>query len=89
MIVAARRLVHAGDRANQRGLAGAVGADDGDDRALLDLQRNAVERLRVAVEQVEVFDLAASGDGLLAEIGVDHGRVAHDFAGAPCAMDAP
>ena len=31
---AARRPVHAGDGADQRGLAGAVGADDGDDRAL-------------------------------------------------------
>ena len=55
--VAARRFVHAGDGADERGLAGAVGADDGDDGALLDLERNAVERLGVAVEDVEVFDL--------------------------------
>ena len=37
---AARRSQHAGDGADQRGLAGAVGADDGDDRALLDLKRS-------------------------------------------------
>ena len=52
----ARGLVHPGNGADQRGFAGAVGADDGDDRALLDLERDAVERLRVAVEHIEVFD---------------------------------
>ena len=57
---AARRPQHAGDGADQRGLAGAVGADDGDDRALLDVERHAVERLRVAVEHIEVFDARAS-----------------------------
>ena len=50
------RFVHAGDGADERGLAGAVGADNGDDGALLDVERNAVERLGVAVEHVEVFD---------------------------------
>ena len=54
---AARRPVHAGDGADERGLAGAVGADDGDDRALVDLERDVVERLRVAVEHVEVLDV--------------------------------
>ena len=53
---AARRAVHAGDGADQRGLAGAVRADDGDDRALGDLERHVVERLRVAVEHIEVLD---------------------------------
>ena len=48
--------LHAGERADQRGLAGAVGADDGDDRALFHLERYAVERLQVAVEDVEIFD---------------------------------
>ena len=48
--------MHAGDGADERGLAGAVGADDGDDRALGDLERDAVERLRVAVEDIEVLD---------------------------------
>ena len=55
-MLSAHALLHSGDRADQRGLAGAVGADDGDDRALLDVERNAVERLDVAVEHIEVFD---------------------------------
>ncbi len=63
---AARRAVHPGDGADQRGLAGAVRADDGDDLALGDLERDAVERLRVAVEEIEIADgehheAAASG----------------------------
>ena len=44
-------------RPDQRGLARAVGADDGDDRALFDVERHAVERLDVAIKHVEVFDL--------------------------------
>jgi hypothetical protein len=49
-------LLHPGQRPDQRRLAGAVGADDGDDGALLDVERNAVERLDVAVENIEVLD---------------------------------
>src|SRR4051794_32838150 len=45
-----------GDGADQRRLARAVRSDNSDDRAFLDLQRYAVERLRVAVKHVEVFD---------------------------------
>ena len=56
--------MHPGDGADQRGLARAVGADDGDDLALGDLERDAVERLRVAVEEVEIAD------------GQHHGRAA-------------
>jgi hypothetical protein len=52
----ARRAVHARDGADQRGLAGAVRADDRDDRPLLHLERYAVERLGVAVEHVDVLD---------------------------------
>jgi hypothetical protein len=48
--------VHAGDGANERGLARAVGADDGDDRTFLDLQRYAVERAGIAVEHLDVLD---------------------------------
>jgi hypothetical protein len=53
---AARRALHASDCADQRGLAGAVGPDDRDDLALGDVERDAVERLRVAVEEVEIGD---------------------------------
>jgi hypothetical protein len=52
----ARRPVHAGDGADERGLAGAIGADNGDDGALGDVERDTVERLRVAVEDVEILD---------------------------------
>ena len=52
----AGRAVDAGDGADERGLAGPVGTDDGDDGAFLDLQRDAVERLGVAVKQIERFD---------------------------------
>jgi hypothetical protein len=52
----ARRAMHAGDRADQRRLAGTVRPHNGDDRAFVDGERDAVERLGVAVEHVEVFD---------------------------------
>ena len=51
-----RRTVHAGDGANERGLAGSVRPDDGNDRPLADLERHVVERLRVAVKDIEVVD---------------------------------
>ena len=41
----------AGDRAQEGGLAGAVGADDGDGLALLDADVDAEQRLEVAVER--------------------------------------
>ena len=58
----ARRL-DAGDGADQARLAGAVGADDGDQLALLGAERDAVERLRVAVEEVEAFHFEDHGRG--------------------------
>src|SRR5205823_10232156 len=42
-----------GDRAQRRGLAGAVGADQGDDLALVDLERDAFQRLDRGVEGVD------------------------------------
>ena len=62
------------------GLAGAVCADDRDQFAFRDGQRNAVKRLRVAVEEIEIFDLRGS-QRLLAEIGLEHGRIVRDFVG--------
>ena len=53
---AARRLVHSGDGADERALARAVRSDNRDDRSLLDLERDVIERLRVAVKHVEIFD---------------------------------
>jgi hypothetical protein len=50
------RALDAGDRADERGLARPVRADDGDDLARGHLERDALERLRVAVVEVEVLD---------------------------------
>jgi len=50
------RAIHAGDGADERSLAGAVGAHDGDDRALRHVERHAVKRLGVAVIEVKVLD---------------------------------
>ena len=52
----ARLRQHSGKRADQSRFAGAVGADDGDDGALLNFQRYRIERLDIAVEHIEVFD---------------------------------
>jgi hypothetical protein len=46
-----------GDRAQRGGLAGAVRADQRDDLALVDLERDALQRLDVAVVGVELVDL--------------------------------
>ena len=46
----------AGDRSKQRGLAGAVGADDGDRLAFVGLERHVEERLEVSVEGVRSPD---------------------------------
>jgi len=48
-------LLYSRNAADERGLAGAVGADDGDDLALGHAERDAIERLRVAVVQIEIF----------------------------------
>jgi hypothetical protein len=52
----ARRAMHPGNSANERGLACAVRPDNGNDRSFVDLERHVVERLSVAVEHVEVLD---------------------------------
>src|SRR6185295_15984968 len=49
-------LLDAGDGADERGLAGAVGADDGDDLALRHLERNVGEGLSIAVVQIQIPD---------------------------------
>src|SRR6185437_1322764 len=55
--LAAPRMQEAADRAQRRRLAGAVGADQGDDLLLLDGERDAFQRLDVVVEDVDVVDL--------------------------------
>src|SRR6185437_5728532 len=46
--------LHAEDAADERALARAIGADDGDDLARLDVERDIVERLGIAIEEIEV-----------------------------------
>ena len=48
---------HAHDGVQQRGLAGAVGADDGDDLVVGDLERHRAHRLDLAVGDMDVTDL--------------------------------
>ena len=54
------------DRVQGRALAGAVGADEGDDLAVPDLQGDALEGLDVAVEDVDVLHVQqhVAGGGL-------------------------
>ena len=54
---AARRRLDAVDGADQRALACAIGADDRHDFAGRDLERDAGQRLRIAVIEVEAGDL--------------------------------
>src|SRR6516162_5866247 len=53
---ALRRAINAGDRANKRCFAGSIGADDGNDGALFDVERYAVERLHIVIKHIESFD---------------------------------
>ena len=57
MNAAAARLHQPSDGAQQRALAGAIGADHGDDLAAFHRQRDAEQRLEVAVEDVDGIDL--------------------------------
>ena len=71
----------AGDGAQRRRLAGAVGAEDGDDLALVDVERDPVQCLHRAVARLDLLELEQGGHWAAsvagrAEIGLDHGRVA-------------
>ena len=66
VIVAVVGLLLAGDHAEQRGLAGAVRADDADDAARRQLERQAVDQELVAeglLEAVELDDVVAEALG--------------------------
>ena len=54
-------LHHAADRAQGRGLAGAVGAEDGGDPARLHREADAVQDPGRAVLRLQVLDLEDSG----------------------------
>ena len=91
-IVPRARLDEPGDRAQRRRLAGAVRADQRHDLALVDLERDALQRLDRAVVGVERPRARAAASlargcgvtarscrGRLAEVGLDHARVLLDL----------
>ena len=49
------RAEHSCNRADQRCFASSIGTDNGDDGALFDFERYAIERLCIAVENVDIF----------------------------------
>jgi hypothetical protein len=51
-----RHPQHTGDRSKERGLAGSVGADDGDRLAFVRLEGHVEERLEASVEGAQVPD---------------------------------
>src|ERR1700729_866426 len=84
----------AGDGIEQRGLAGAVQSDHRDEFAGMDMDRDVVERLRLAVMHADVLDFeerrrgvaergfrARRGLDAAAEIDAAHGVVAHHLVG--------
>ena len=53
--LAVRRRIDARDQVEDRALAGAVGADDREDLALLDREAHGIDRLQAAEMQRQVF----------------------------------
>ena len=53
---AASRRRFAGDAAQQRGLAGAVATEHGDQLSIGDLQRDAVENVAGAVKRIDAIE---------------------------------
>ena len=78
-----RRVVEAGDEADQRGLAGASGADDGEGRSRGDAEVDVVEDFGASgwIGEVEV----AEGDVAM-ELGYVGLRLSPGFCGAPGKM---
>ena len=80
--------VLAGDGAQQRRLAGAVGADQGDRLALADGEADAAHGGQQAVARLETLDRQQRHPGASAEIGFDHRRVGHHLVGRAVGDDA-
>jgi hypothetical protein len=79
--------------AQQRGLARAVGADDGDDLALAHRQVDLVHGLDLAVGDAELLQIEQRGLTLAhrpprvaAQVGFEHARLACTSAGVPSAI---
>ena len=80
------RRRQARDRPQRGGLARAVGADHRDDLALVHGQRDALQRLDVAVVGVDVLDLEQRHQPVaawVAEVGLDDAVVVADLLGQP------
>ena len=77
---AAGDRLDAGEAAQQRGLAGAVGADDGDDLAGVDREVDAVQHLDAAVAGAQALDVK-HGRPPVPEVGLDDLGVAADDRG--------
>ena len=85
---AARQRQDSHDGVEQRGLAGAVGADDGDDLVGAGLERHRAHRLDLAVGDMGIGDLAARSCDA-SEIGFDDLRIGLISAGRPSAILVP
>ena len=82
VIAAAGDRLDAGEAAEQRGLAGAVGADDGDDLAGVDREVDAVQHLDAAVAGAQALDVKHGRPPVRrAEVGLDDLGVAADDRG--------
>jgi hypothetical protein len=76
--LAGLRPVHAGDAVEQRGLAGAVGADHGVHALLGNRQRHAVQRGQAGEFQRHVIELQERPMAAIAPMGRSYGRFGHD-----------
>ena len=88
---AAVGLDQPGDGLEQRRLAGAVGAEQGDDLALADLEVDAEQHLHVAVGDVELADEQQLGPALPAlvqRLGPGGGRRPHLVMSSPIRLPA-
>ena len=81
-------MIDATDGIQERGLSGAIGANDGDDLALVDINTHPLERSQSAETDVDILDLqlgraaiAAHDMGLLT---LGRGTVAAGDQGASC-----
>ena len=70
--VAGRRLEDAGDRQQRRRLAGAVVADEADELALVDLEREPLHGCDPAVVHRDVIELEQSRAPFCRQVGRDH-----------------
>src|SRR6185503_5113417 len=69
--LAARADAHVADRAQRRGLAGAVGAEQRDHAALVDLEVDAVQHLAGAIRRIDAVQLEQRGHACAPAVELD------------------